>query len=412
METRRYRDRRHAGVLLAEKISALNLDRPVVLGLARGGVVVAAEVARQLEAPLDVFVARKLGVPWQPELGFGAVAPGITLIEDDMVQRLSIPELDVERVVERETEELNRRLAQYRGGREPLDLHERNVVLVDDGLATGITALASCRSVRKQDPLRLVFSAPICSTQGLARLKGEADEAVAERVSSNLFAVGAWYEDFSQTTDEEVERALSARQSRREVRFGNRLGELEIPSDPVGVVVFAHGSGSGRSSPRNQMVAKALNDRGLATLLFDLLEPSESERRFDIPLLASRLKEALAWVREQPDLASLGVGLFGASTGAAAAVDAAADAPEVRAVVSRGGRPDLANAPGEVRAPVLLIVGGEDHAVMPLNQQVMAQMPKESRLEIVPGATHLFEERGALERVAELAGSWFVDWLK
>jgi len=189
-------------------------------------------------------------------------------------------------------------------------------------------------------------------------------------------------------------------------------GDITVPDRPQGVVVFAHGSGSSRLSPRNVQVARVLNDAGLATLLFDLLSEEEAFDRanvFDIGLLASRLAAAADWLRRQPETEGLPCGYFGASTGAAAALWAATEpGSHIRAIVSRGGRPDLA-APrlGLVRAPTLLIVGGADELVLELNREAAAQLQCEHELELVPGATHLFEEPGALEEVCELATAWF-----
>jgi len=197
-------------------------------------------------------------------------------------------------------------------------------------------------------------------------------------------------------------------------------GDLEIPEGAVGVVLFAHGSGSGRHSPRNRFVARELQAAGLATFLIDLLTPEEegvdrhtAHLRFDIPLLAERLVAATRWLAADPSTRELKVGYFGASTGAGAALVAAAEEPDpVGAVVSRGGRPDLAgDALPRVRAPTLLIVGGRDLAVLDLNRAAMARMRTEVRLEIVPGATHLFEEPGTLEVVARLARDWFLRYL-
>jgi putative phosphoribosyl transferase len=197
-------------------------------------------------------------------------------------------------------------------------------------------------------------------------------------------------------------------------------GDLMIPERALGVVLFAHGSGSGRHSPRNRFVASELQAAGLATFLIDLLTPEEEQvdvhtahLRFDIPLLAERLVAATRWLAADPSTRGLKVGYFGASTGAAAAlVAAAAEADRVGAVVSRGGRPDLAgDALPLVRAPTLLIVGGRDLVVLDLNRAAMARMRTEVRLEIVPGATHLFEEPGALETVARLARDWFLRYL-
>lgn len=194
-------------------------------------------------------------------------------------------------------------------------------------------------------------------------------------------------------------------------------GEIVVPRAPRGIVVFAHGSGSGRHSPRNRYVAGVLQQERLATLLFDLLTEAEEaidertrQLRFDIDLLSRRLVAVVDWVKREKRVSALPIGLFGASTGAAAALIAAAERPAVvGAVVSRGGRPDLAGASlGEVRAPTLLIVGGLDDVVLALNEETTHRLGGPVRLEVVAGATHLFEEPGALEEVARLAGSWFV----
>jgi putative phosphoribosyl transferase len=206
------------------------------------------------------------------------------------------------------------------------------------------------------------------------------------------------------------------------IRAGNASleGNLAVPPDARGLVMFAHGSGSSRQSPRNRAVARALREGGLATLLIDLLTAEEemldeetAEIRFDIGLLAERLVDATDWLGEAEETRRLGVGFFGASTGGGAALVAAARRPNsVRAVVSRGGRPDLAGAAlSRVRAPTLLIVGGNDPIVVELNKQAFARLRCEKRLDIVPGATHLFEEPGALEEVARLARDWFLGHL-
>lgn len=197
-------------------------------------------------------------------------------------------------------------------------------------------------------------------------------------------------------------------------------GILNIPEKAKGIVLFAHGSGSGRLSPRNQYVAKKLQQANLATLLMDLLTPEEEriddltrQFRFDIELLAQRLIGCVEWLSSQKETSKLLVGYFGASTGAGAALMAAAEqGDKIKAVVSRGGRPDLAiDSLGEVTAPTLLIVGGNDFAVIEMNQRALEALQVKKRLEIVPGATHLFEEPGTLEVVANLASKWFVDHL-
>ena len=193
-------------------------------------------------------------------------------------------------------------------------------------------------------------------------------------------------------------------------------GLLTLPQNPRGLVIFAHGSGSSRLSPRNAYAAKFLQNHGFATLLFDLLTEGESRDRrnvFDVPLLAERVTQAVDWTRTQSSLAPLSVGLFGASTGGGAAIAAAAQRPnDVKAVVSRGGRPDLAGAALEIiNAPTLIIVGGEDGPVIGLNETAQAKMRCETALKIIPGASHLFEEPGTLAEALKAAAAWFVEHL-
>ena len=193
-------------------------------------------------------------------------------------------------------------------------------------------------------------------------------------------------------------------------------GIVGLPEASAGIVLFAHGSGSGRFSPRNNFVAQRLRAAGFATLLFDLLTEEEAQDRgnvFDIPLLAERLLMATAWVKDDRETSALPIGYFGASTGAAAALFAAASAAwPIAAVVSRGGRPDLAGpALAKVTAPTLLIVGGDDLTVLGLNRTALAELQCEKHLAVVPGATHLFEEPGTLEMVVDLAGNWFASHL-
>jgi len=211
----------------------------------------------------------------------------------------------------------------------------------------------------------------------------------------------------------------------REVRLragpAELVGDLVVPAGAAGVVLFAHGSGSSRHSPRNRLVAGALHRAGLATLLLDLLTAAEEERdrvtaelRFDVAMLAGRLVAATDLLVAEPATAGLPVGAFGASTGAGAALVAAAERPEaLAAVVSRGGRPDLAgDRLGQVRAPTLLVVGGRDQVVLDLNREALTHLTAPARLEVIDGATHLFEEPGALEQVAHLAAAWFTEHLR
>ncbi|MCF4136724.1 phosphoribosyltransferase [Streptomyces sp. Tue 6430] len=428
-------DRRDAGRKLAARLGHLKGTEVVVLGLPRGGVPVAVEVAEALGAPLDVCLVRKLGVPFQPELGMGAIGEGgVRVINDDVVRTARVTPEELAEVEAREREVLDTRARRYRGGREPVGLRGRTVLVVDDGVATGSTARAACRIARARGAARIVLAVPVAPHDWTARLGEDADELVCPHTPRDFFAVGQFYADFDQTEDDEVvacmeaelARAVSTRRTGRRhvvpedrevgVRAGAVVlrGRLTVPEDAAGVVLFAHGSGSSRHSPRNRFVAAGLNRAGLGTLVFDLLTEEEEIHRanvFDTGLLARRLADATAWLRGRPGTEEPAVGYFGASTGAAAALWAAAEpGARIAAVVSRGGRPDLAGPRlPAVTAPTLLIVGGHDQLVLDLNREAQARLRCENRLAVVPGATHLFEEPGALEQVTELAGGWFTD---
>lgn len=433
-----FRDREDAGRRLAGLLARYREETPIVLGLPRGGVLVAYEIARALGVPLDVWMVRKIGAPFQPELGVGAISEGGEVVIDrDMLRELDINEDELADIAAREAAEVERRVRRYRGRRPPPDVRGRTVILVDDGIATGSTIRAAARDIRKRSPKRIVIAAPIAAAGTVESLRHEADAIVTIDADPSLGSIGAHFLDFTQTSDDEVRALLDraraaaapppaadptppARPGEQPVRIRAEHavleGDLAIPEGAGGLVLFAHGSGSGRMSPRNRFVAESLRRAGLGTLLFDLLTIDEaledeatSRLRFDIDLLARRLVGATDWILGRPDLARLRLGYFGASTGAAAALLAAAERPDVvSAVVSRGGRPDLAGPYLErVRAPTLLIVGGADPLVLELNREAMDRMRCPCSLTVIRGATHLFEEPGALEEVARVAGLWF-----
>jgi putative phosphoribosyl transferase len=426
-----FQDRVDAGVRLAAALERYRSARPLVLGLPRGGVPVAYEVALALGAPLDVWIVRKIGAPGQPALGMGAVAEGGAVFRDrKIIDALGASDLEVARLIAHETAEVERRVRLFRGLRPAPQVRGRTVIVVDDGVATGGTTRAALLALRGLEPRRLVLAVPVGARQTIEALRPEVDDLVCLYAPEDLGAIGAFYLDFRPTTDEEV---LGLLRRAGEVRSGAEAGglgqewpvkiaanghalegTLVLPRGARGIVLFAHGSGSSRRSPRNRYVAGVLNRCGLATLLFDLLTPEEDaglpgDQRFNVDLLAGRLLRATEWVSSRPETQGLHIGYFGASTGAAAALVAAADWPDVvEAVVSRGGRPDLAgDALPRVQAPTLLIVGAEDHQVLALNRAARRRLHVESELAVVPGAAHLFEERGALEKVADLAASWF-----
>jgi len=432
-----YEDRADAGRRLAGALGTLKEEHPVVLGLPRGGVPVAAEVARTLAAPLDVIVVRKIGVPGQPELALGAVGEGGSfLLNSDVVALAGVPPTVIDRMRAEADAEVERRVARLRAGRPRVRLQGRTAIIVDDGVATGATALAACGIARAQGAGRVVLAVPVGPAGWEERFTGAADEIVCLREPSSFVAVGQWYRDFAQVSDEAVAEELRGSQQRRGGSTGRSTGssaapgplvhreveialddvvlsgELVVPPDAQGVVVFAHGSGSSRHSPRNRHVAAVLNEAGFATLLFDLLSPLEESDRtnvFDVDLLGGRLSAVTEWISGHAGLVGVPVGYFGASTGAAAALWAAAQqGAKVAAVVSRGGRPDLAMASlARVGAPTLLIVGGNDPVVLELNERAAQRLRCEKHVAVVPGATHLFAEPGKLEVVAEMAADWF-----
>lgn len=440
-----FSDRVDAGQRLAERLLSYREEDVVVLGLPRGGVPVAFEVARAFGAPLDVIVVRKLGVPFQPELAMGALGEGgVRIVNGDVVRMARVSDDELAAVEERERSELALRAQKFRGERPPIPLAGRTAMIIDDGIATGSTARAACQVARAQGASRVVLATPVAPPHTIDELNRYADDVVCLEAPAFFAAIGQFYADFSQTTDEEVigllEKATEApapaaratanprptaavadpavRAEDVDVQAGQvRLaGHLVVPERAMGVVLFAHGSGSGRHSPRNRYVASVLNGARLATLLVDLLTPEEEHDRanvFDIELLAGRLIDVTSWLRTQPETQDLPVGYFGASTGAAAALWAAAEPDvDVSTIVSRGGRPDLAGPRlRDVQAPTLLIVGSYDDYVLALNRRAQDMLGGQSRLEIVPGASHLFEEPGTLRRVAHLSSDWFVEQL-
>lgn len=442
-----FTDRVEAGRRLAELMVALQDEDVVVLGLPRGGVPVAAEIAAVLDAPLDVIVVRKLGVPYQPELGMGAVGEdGARVLNPEVIKLSGVTQAELASVEARELKEVRRRAGLYRGALAKVPLEGKVAVVVDDGVATGSTASAACRIARARGAAKVVLAVPVAAPGWDARLSGDADEFVCVATPDPFFAIGQFYADFSQTSDVEVagclarsrgtghavspahsadaaagtdgdERGEEVPAMRAHVRFhvgaAELAGSLILPRHAPGVVAFVHGSGSSRHSPRNRYVASVLNEAGLGTLLFDLLTSEEELDRsnvFNIELLAGRLADATDWLRSQPGTGGLPIGYFGASTGAAAALWAAADdGRDIAAVVSRGGRPDLASAKlGLVRCPTLLIVGGRDDVVLELNRQAQAELRCPNELAVVPGASHLFEEPGTLDQAAALARDWLV----
>jgi putative phosphoribosyl transferase len=428
-----FRDRSEAGLRLAERLLDLKDENPVVLALPRGGLPVAFEVARALGAPLDVIVVRKIGAPGRPELGVGAVGEdGARFLDETILRHLGLDEAAVADRIAQATSEVEARVGQYRGTHPRIPIRGRTVIVVDDGIATGGTMRAALQVARQQGAAKVVVAVPVAGPESLQKIAPEADAIVCVEVSSLIWAVGLAYERFEQVPDAAVQAYLDAASEakgaaparvagERPVRIaanGVTLdGDLTLPRRPRGLVLFAHGSGSGRRSRRNRRVARSFQEAGLATLLFDLLSREEAERdaitgehRFDIALLTRRMVGALDWAAAQPSVGPLPKACYGSSTGAAAALAAAAQRPQlVAAVVSRGGRPDLAARwLPRVQAPCLFIVGEHDAAVLSIHAQMIDRVAGHTRLAVIPGAGHLFEEPGALEEVAR----WATEFLR
>ena len=437
-----FADRDEAGRRLAARLGHLRGEPVVVLGLPRGGVPVAAQVAQALGAPLDVIIVRKLGVPFQPELGMGAVGEdGVRVLNPEIIHAAGVSDNEVAAVQAREQAAVDTRAARYRARRPRQPLDGRVAVVVDDGIATGSTARAACQVARALGAARVVLAVPVAPPGWRARIGADADELVCVGTPRGFFAIGQFYARFPPVTEEEViaclERAAApqapaqastaraagiadppvrSQDVQPDAGAVQLAGYLTVPEGAPGIVVFAHGSGSSRHSLRNRYVAGVLNEAGLGTLLFDLLTPEEELDRanvFDIGLLARRLVQVTGWLRAQPRAARAAIGYFGASTGAAAALRAAAEpGTDIAAVVSRGGRPDLARPRlAAVTAPTLLIVGERDEVVLDLNRRAQAELRCENDLAVVPGATHLFEEPGTLAAAAGLARDWFITHL-
>ncbi|WP_246705609.1 erythromycin esterase family protein [Rhizobium sp. P40RR-XXII] len=416
---------------MASSLVGLDPVSPVIYALPRGGVPVALEIARALHAPLDLILVRKIGAPGVPEVALGAIVDGAspeTVINED-VRRLSrADDVYLQHAKQRELAELERRRALYLGNRAQVEPTGHTAIIVDDGLATGATAKAALIAAKSRGAAKVILAIPVAPAETLVEMRQHADMVVCLHPATSFQGVGSFYQDFHQLTDEEtigllrqgwaeVDQAAAASMKRQiAVPPLGLVGDLSMPADPRGIILFAHGSGSSRLSPRNIAVAESLNAQGFATLLLDLLTVNEARDRrnvFDIPLLAERLLEAVIWIGAEPDIADLPLGLFGASTGAGAAMLAAAGLRDrVAAVVSRGGRPDLAaERLAEVEAPTLFIVGGGDQQVLELNRKALAALICEKMLKIVPNATHLFEEPGALEVVTDMASAWFQHYL-
>lgn len=411
-----FANRKEAAELLVPLLEDLKKSSPLVLAIPRGAVPMAHVVADALKAPMDLVLVKKIGHPFHPEFAIGAVTEFGEILLSTAAQEI---EADViENQVLSEISRLQQKRRLYTGTDRSHQIKGRTVIIVDDGIATGSTMIAAARSLKAQGAEKIVIATPVASSQAVDRLRSEGADVRAYYIPQYFGAVSYFYRDFDQVSDSEVGDYFRIRSI--EIEIETKIKDIKLravlgePVAPTGLIIFAHGSGSGRLSPRNQFLAETFNRHGLATLLADLLTEQEAKDRknvFDIELLAQRVVALTEWAGLHPDFQNIPLGYLGASTGAAAALIAATRAPDqVRALVSRGGRPDLASSYlDKVECPVLLLVGGHDEGVIELNQEAFSKLKSEKELEIIPGATHLFEEPGALEKVADRSLHWFAE---
>lgn len=415
-------NRTDAGVQLAHRLQKYRGQKPIVFALPRGGVPVAAEVATFLGVTLDLLVVRKIGAPFQPELAVGAICENEDPIwNQQILQQLGLEPEDLSQTIGTERKKIRGQIKLFRESQELPNVFQRTVIVVDDGLATGATMTAAVQFLKKNGSGKIVVAVPVAAEDSAKQLRRLADEVIIIEERDDFGSVGQFYQSFSQVQDGEVVELVrssrnnlvkSARTLEIPVEGHDLKGDLVLVPQMQALVVFAHGSGSGRLSPRNQMVANFLNGRGFGTLLFDLLTEQESTDRakvFDIDLLSNRLVSAVKWLRVQSNLQNVPIAFFGASTGAGASIKAAAKlgAHSIYAIVSRGGRPDLAGSSlREVESPTLLLVGGRDFSVIELNEEAK-DILSNCKMSIIPEATHLFEEPGTLEEVCRQAADWF-----
>ncbi|MBI4591525.1 MAG: alpha/beta fold hydrolase [Candidatus Rokubacteria bacterium] len=435
-----FRDRAEAGRALAEELAPLIAPPCVVAAIPRGGVAVALPIVERLGAPLTVVYARKLTAPFAPEFAFGALdEDGKMILDPGSVAGLGLGPDDVEAARVRVWAEIQRRMALYRVPPLAHHLPGSTVVLVDDGLATGLTMRATLEYARRHGAREITVAVPCAAAEAAERFRRAADRFVSLIVDEAFVAVGAYYDDFSAVTDEEVVEML-ARAARGpspvgpaaappdpaapglRVSFKNALGlqlagVLLVPAagGPHPVVVFSHGWGSGKDSPRNRAVAEALRAAGCAAFLFDFTGHGESEGALQESTQTQQVDDlgaALDLLETFEEVDRGRMGLVGASSGAAVALLRAAEDARIRALVLRSANPEGAEAAApRVAAPTLLVVGEHDAPIRALNEELLPRLGGPRRLEVVPAGDHLFGDPAALRQAITLAVAWFKTYL-
>ena len=437
MDTRRrharlietFADRTEAGRALADRLAPLIVGPCVVAAIPRGGVPVAMPIVERLSVPLTVIYARKLTAPVAPELAFGALdEDGECILDEETVGGLRLSAPDIEQSRTRVGAEIRRRMALYRVPPLAHYLPDRTVVLVDDGLATGLTMRAAVAYARRHGARSIIVAVPCAAPEAKGYFERAADRVVSLIVDPSFMAVGAYYVDFSPVTDEEVvamlqraavastpEEALASdlRISFSTARGFRLAGRLLLPATPGphSVVVFAHGWGSGKDSPRNRAVATALQAKGTASLLFDFTGHGESEGTAEQSTgeqQVSDLRAAIDLLETLDDVDAGRIGVAGASSGAAVALTLAAQDSRVRVLALRSGNFEGAEAVApRVTVPTLMVVGEHDEAIRAMNEAVATRLEGDRRIDVVPGGDHLFGNPEALRQ----ATTRMVEWL-
>ena len=425
-----FRDRTDAGRRLAEALAG-RLEPPVVIAaIPRGGVAVALPIVERFRVPLAVVYARKLTAPIAPEFAFGAIdEDGHVTLDAGSVRMLGLQPADTERAKERVAAEIRRRMAAYRVPPLTAYLPDAEVVLVDDGLATGLTMRAALDSARRHGARKITVAVPCASVAAADEFRRTADRFVSLVVDPDFMAVGQYYDDFSPVSDDEV-LAMLARAARPaapeegtvRLTFKNALGfglagRLLLPATPgrPPVVVFAHGRGSGKDSPRNRAVAEALRALGYAALLFDFTGHGESEGTEADSTQAQQVDDlgaALDALEGFDEVDAGRIGVVGASSGAAVALLRAASDRRIRELALRSPNPSGAEAAvARVTVPALLVIGERDAPIRDACEPLLGRFGGPRRLEIVPGGDHLFEEPAALARATAATVAWFEEHL-
>lgn len=416
-----YADRHDAGRRLAALLHDRRFEDPLVIGIARGGMPVAAEVARALGAPLDIVIVRKIGVPWNPELAIGAVAEGeLVMVDEQAAAQLHLSAQEVDAAVARALEELAAAIARLRRGRPRIGVRGRSVILVDDGLATGRQAQAAIAALRSRGALHITLALPVGAPESVQALSHSVDEALCAATPQHLRAIGDWYEDFRPTSDEEMLALLCehAGAARRSALIGSAApkasGELVVPwSAPGhGVIVFAPADRAPAEADLAAHLAMALQHAGFATLTLagarsDRAQPQDARR--DVQRTAQLTREATDWLRSQPESARLPIGYLGSGTAAAGALVAASRLRSaVGALVAYAPRLELTGgAIALLEAPTLLIVPEQDRELIALCHAAREAMQCESRVALAPGRSPLALAESAREPLAALIIDWF-----